>query len=325
METPPARFPGPCHRSLGSSPLPLTLALPCVGVPTALAVCLLLVLLLPAASARAQSTINATRNQSWAANLGWTQWRPSAADGVVLGEYVCSGNVYAANVGWISLGNGSPANGIQYGNAAAGDFGVNYLPSTTPGVGLLRGLAYGANIGWINFENLGNPAVNLLNGQLSGYAYSANCGWINLGSNTPHAVQTDAIAPGADTDGDGIADAYELRYFGNLLTVNATSDRDGDGRTDLQEYLDGTDPTDPGGALRVSAFNKAGTTLTLTFLSTPARLYLIEQSPSLTAPAWTDAGLGTFAPDLGAATTRQFSAAASASAFYRVRALRFGL
>lgn len=40
-----------------------------------------------------------------------------------------------------------------------------------------------------------------------------------------------------DTDGDGIADAWENSYFGNLTTADKTSDFDKDGYTDLQEYL----------------------------------------------------------------------------------------
>ncbi|MCI5151476.1 MAG: hypothetical protein D3916_19230, partial [Candidatus Electrothrix sp. MAN1_4] len=41
----------------------------------------------------------------------------------------------------------------------------------------------------------------------------------------------------ADTDADGIADNWEIEYFDNLQTADATSDRDGDGYSDLQEYL----------------------------------------------------------------------------------------
>ena len=40
-----------------------------------------------------------------------------------------------------------------------------------------------------------------------------------------------------DVDGDGIDDNWELRYFGDLDTADATSDYDGDGYTDLQEFL----------------------------------------------------------------------------------------
>src|SRR5512137_2804823 len=108
--------------------------------------------------------------------------------------------IWGANVGWINLGNGTPVNGIQYQNNAANDCGVNH-----DGLGNLRGLAWGANIGWVNFHALGAPKVDLQTGVLSGYLWGANVGWISLSNAFAH-VQTDAIRPGVDSDGDGIAD-----------------------------------------------------------------------------------------------------------------------
>ena len=49
----------------------------------------------------------------------------------------------------------------------------------------------------------------------------------------------------ADTDGDGLPDDWEMARFGNLTTADATSDFDGDGKSDLAEYLAGTSPTNP--------------------------------------------------------------------------------
>jgi hypothetical protein len=45
-----------------------------------------------------------------------------------------------------------------------------------------------------------------------------------------------------DIDGDGLPDLWERNYFGNL-NQGANDDFDGDGFTNLQEYLNGTDPT----------------------------------------------------------------------------------
>lgn len=47
-----------------------------------------------------------------------------------------------------------------------------------------------------------------------------------------------------DTDGDGISDAWEIQYFGNLTTANATTDFDKDTYSDFVEFEAGTDPTD---------------------------------------------------------------------------------
>src|SRR5580698_2030915 len=111
--------------------------------------------------AQAVTTIDAGNRFAYGANIGWMDGRGDTNNGAVIGEYVCSGYIYSANAGWINLGSGSPASGIQYQNNSATDFGVNQ-----DGLGNLRGYAWGANIGWINFTNIGAPKVNLLNGQM---------------------------------------------------------------------------------------------------------------------------------------------------------------
>ncbi len=83
------------------------------------------------------------------------------------------------------------------------------------GKAILRGHAYGANIGWISFESTGNPRLRFSDGNFEDYAYSANCGWINLG-NGAFVLNTLSVAPGIDTDMDGMADAFEVQFFGNL-------------------------------------------------------------------------------------------------------------
>lgn len=46
----------------------------------------------------------------------------------------------------------------------------------------------------------------------------------------------------ADSDGDGLPDAWELMYFGNL-SQGPGGDPDGDGKNNLTEFQQGTDPT----------------------------------------------------------------------------------
>lgn len=50
-----------------------------------------------------------------------------------------------------------------------------------------------------------------------------------------------------DLDEDGMADAWEKENFGNL-NKNGTTDTDSDGKSDLEEYTEGTDPNNPLGA-----------------------------------------------------------------------------
>ena len=113
--------------------------------------------------ATAQTTINSANRLAYGANVAWMDLRADGVNGVAVGEYVCSGFIYASNIGWMNLGGGNPANGVRYQNNSASDFGINH-----DGRGNLRGSAYAANVGWISFEDRGAPTVDLLTGNFSG-------------------------------------------------------------------------------------------------------------------------------------------------------------
>ena len=272
-----------------------------------------------AVGALADSTINAVDRFAWGANVGWLDGRADGANGVVIGESICSGYIYAANCGWIHMGDGTPVDGVRYQNDASTDFGVNH-----DGLGNLRGFAYGANIGWINFEAQGAPKVDLVTGKLSGFAYGANVGWISL-SNTFACVRTDAIAPGTDSDGDGIADGYEFTWTGGLGTMGAGTDRDGDGVSDRDESLADTNPNDKGDFLRITRLRAgmAGAGWDLTWVSRPTRQYHIQVRNDLNAgTAWINSGLGLIVPDAGATTTRTVPPQDGEMRFLRIQAVK---
>jgi hypothetical protein len=262
----------------------------------------------------AVTTINTTNHFAYGANFGWIDWRGDVANGAVIGAYACSGYLYAANVGWINLGSGSPTDGIRYQNIA-GDCGVN-LSS----LGSLSGWAWGANIGWINFGTNGLASVDLDTGKFSGYAWSANCGWISL-SNFQAFVQTDSLYPGPDTDNNGLPDPWERDHFGHI-GVDPNADPDNDSSSTGKEYAAGTDPNNGTDYLRITSysFGPEGTSATLTWTSTPTRRYYIHEAPRLVPPSWADSGLGRITPD-GASTTRTFPDSAAPMRVYRVEAV----
>jgi len=263
------------------------------------------------------TTINQANRYAYGANIGWIDCVSDTNHGAVIGEYACSGYIYAGNIGWINLGGGTPTNGIYYQNLSTNDFGVNQ-----DGLGNLRGLSYGANIGWINFENTGSPKVDLLNGTLTGFIYSANCGWISL-SNALASVRTDLIRKGVDSNGDGMPDGWKLQHFGSIL-VDPAADPDGDGASNVQEYLDGTDPFDPASVLRITAYNVAaeGNTNFLTWSSVLTRYYFLQLTSELSPPTlWLDSGLGLINPD-GTFTSRTLWGTNAAMRFFRVEAIR---
>jgi hypothetical protein len=266
--------------------------------------------------ARAGTTIDKFNRNSYGANFGWMDWYADGANGAVIGDYVCSGYLYAANVGWINLGSGSPANGIYYQNLSSNDFGVNQ-----DGLGHLTGYAWGANIGWINFEQTyGQPKINLLTGQMSGSVWSANCGWISL-SNATALVQTDTLYPGPLAS-NGLPSPWLLTYFGTTR-VDPNSDPTGKGMTVEQDYFAGTNPDDPNSVLQITAeqFAPGGTKATLTWLSHPTRLYYIEKNLTLDSANWVDSGIGVIAPSAGSSTTISIGDKAAPERFYRVKAV----
>src|SRR5258706_16424560 len=72
-----------------------------------------------------------------------------------------------------------------------------------------------------------------------------------------------------DSDGDGLPDDWELRYFGSLSADGGGpgDDPDHDGMSNLEEYQSGTDPTNPASNLRVTAIQIAVADVRITFTS----------------------------------------------------------
>ena len=95
----------------------------------------------------------------------------------------------------------------------------------------------------------------------------------------------------ADSDGDGLDDDWELAYF-NTLDRDGTGDFDGDGYTDAQEFLAGTDPTNSGSILRVLTVTfgdegGAGYVARVYWSSTLGKNYRVQFKDAVTDP-WAD-------------------------------------
>jgi len=268
-------------------------------------------LLIGACPAIAQTTIDPANKYAYGANVGWINLAGDQTNGIIASEYICSGYAFGANIGWIDFGDGTPNNGIAYSNATPTDYGVNVTNYHCPALGShvadLRGYAYGANIGWIHFESMGDPRIDLTTGKLLGYAWGANIGWINLGEISPNVNAVTSLAPSTDRDEDGIADAYEYTHAGfpNLTVLGDTpgADFDGDGQSDRSEYWADTDPTDSSSRLSITAFSGQAIpdTYSLVFRSSFTRVYHIESNPNLSSP-WVSV-IGPIKP-IGAITTQ---------------------
>lgn len=258
-----------------------------------------LLALLPALSL-AQSTIDPSQPYAYSANTGWINTYADGTNGLTTYDAFCAGYAYSANIGWIHFGDGTPQNGYHYSNSTQTDYGVNIDTS-----GNLTGYAYSANAGWISFswadsQNSNRPRIDLTTGAFSGYAYGANIGWILLGTSQLTTTSLQIV----DTDTDTISDTWEYQTWGNLTHSDATTDTDGDGATDLAEYLAGTAADDPFSLLQIISYTPTSTqAATLTFLSQATRHYRIQWNTDL-GTTWQDTTLGTFTPDAGTTTTK---------------------
>jgi len=68
-------------------------------------------------------------------------------------------------------------------------------------------------------------------------------GFSNLQEYLAGSNPTNSLSTPLDTDADGLPDAWEMTYFGTLA-YGAGDDPDGDGYSNLQEYIAGTNPND---------------------------------------------------------------------------------
>lgn len=94
---------------------------------------------------------------------------------------------------------------------------------------------------------------------------------------------------GEDSDGDGLPDAWEQAliaiYGGNLAGINPNDDTDGDGISNVDEYLAGTYAFDPSDGFRLELTGVADGASKLEFLAIRGRTYAIQASADL--KTWT--------------------------------------
>src|ERR1043166_6684749 len=90
---------------------------------------------------------------------------------------------------------------------------------------------------------------------------------------------------GVDSDGDGLPDAWEQTliaiYGGTLASIRPEDDADGDGISNIAEYLAGTYAFDPVEVFRLAVTDVTAETSDLEFLAIRGRTYAIQASTNL--------------------------------------------
>ena len=85
----------------------------------------------------------------------------------------------------------------------------------------------------------------------------------------------------ADTDADGLPDYWEIQHFGDLTTTDGSGDQDGDGLSDLDEYLAATDPTSDGSSFVFFSGTPQASTNIIRWASASNRTYTIYHTTNL--------------------------------------------
>lgn len=130
---------------------------------------------------------------------------------------------------------------------------------------------------------------------------------------------TFAVDSSADTDGDGLPDAWERRHFSSI-NGGAGDDADGDGVDSLREFRSGTNPTDRQSAALIRSVRALGADLVVRFSSVNAKLYQLEKSTALGTGNWNP--VGTPIPGDGTdLSVTDPGAAQTGGWFYRLRVL----
>ncbi|MGH7242207.1 MAG: hypothetical protein ACREJD_02180 [Phycisphaerales bacterium] len=177
--------------------------------------CFTLIALASTSGAFAQWRISTDHKFSWNPNAGWMNWLEASngTQSVRLSGTFLSGKIWMENIGWLDVGDGTPAGGVAYSNASGLDFGVNHNSAT----GALTGFAWSENAGWVNFGGGAlatppNPArIQIVEPcRLRGFAWSENLGWINLDDSASY-IQFNTCP--ADLNVDGQVDDNDFVLF----------------------------------------------------------------------------------------------------------------
>jgi hypothetical protein len=125
----------------------------------------------------------------------------------------------------------------------------------------------------------------------------------------------------ADLDDDGLSDEWETEFFDSTTSANGVPqmDFDNDGASNLQEFLGGTDPTNPLNSVRIRKGAVDLNTVILQFYGAVGQQYQLERSHAVSGP-WSSVGSPVYGQILPI-TVRDEPTENAATQFYRLHQL----
>jgi hypothetical protein len=203
----------------------------------------------------------------------------------------------------------TPATGLSVAGEQGGPFtpGTQSYTLSNSGGGTLSWTA-GVSNNWLSLSATSGVlaarasvnvtvSTNANANSLVGGLYSNLVSFVNAtnGAGTTNVVWTLLVR-------DGIADAWRQLYFDHIDPragdlSRAQDDPDGDGFTNLQEFLAGTDPTNSASAFTIISVTRDVGGTTVTWNSIPGNLYQLQYKDSITDSTWNNVDSDVYAVD----------------------------
>ena len=141
-----------------------------------------------------------------------------------------------------------------------------------------------------------------------------------------YSAWTSANTATADSDGDGLADLWMLKYFGHPTAQasdksRATDDPDGDGMSNLAEYLAGTNPTNGASYLHLTSLTLTGDDVAVNWTTVGGKSYVVQTNSAL-GGGFADFSPVITMPGTGETVTNRIDPGARtnwSNRFYRIR------
>jgi hypothetical protein len=170
-------------------------------------------------------------------------------------------------------------------STASATFRIEFFSNAAPGVGNGRTFIGALDDVDTDGSGLANINVSLQVAVLAGRTITATA--TNTATDDTSEFSYPLTVSTTDTDNDGMPNAYETARGLNAAVNDAALDADGDGFSNLAEYLAGTDPRGGADFFKALSVTRMGNDLSVKFRVVPGRAYRIEESTSLAGESWT--------------------------------------